>query len=316
MSNYAGKRADEQEWDSVSMHGVKDMTGAVSAGNRVMEELAMWYPQIYLVPGEEGKRLYPKVVLEGEPVPVKDLSHFKGSPSDDCHMVETPAGEVRVVTLGERDDFVTLLRIMAYRCEPTGIPCTQGASFLSGVISRGMIDRHKEEFFRKAEELGGQEPDLLEWMAEQKRFLSDKHNFTDSLLILSRGPYSAVPAKEFNFSEEEWLDDSYTIRLYHECTHFVCYRLHPGERDAVRDEAVADAVGIIAAFGHFDRKMAERFLGICDGRYTGGRLENYTKEPQRQILRISKMFDEIEKTAEENSDLAPLNLALCLDETI
>lgn len=285
-----------------------------SCVNPVMEELAGWYPQLYLVPGEEGIRQYPEVVLKGEPVPSRDLSHFHGSSFDNCRMVDTPAGEVRVVTLGDRDDFVTFLRIMANRCQMVEIPGTQGAAFLNGVICWGKIMQHKEEFCRAAKEKGEPEPDLSEWYEEQNRFVSDKRNYTDAILILSRGPYSQVPAREVGLSSEEWLDKSHTIRLYHECTHFVCYRLHPGERDKIRDEVVADAVGLIAAFGYFDRKMAEHFLGIQDGRYIGGRLENYTDQPQEIIPSIEEMFAEIEKTVEENRVLAPLDLALCLDE--
>ena len=65
------------------------------------------------------------------------------------------------------------------------------------------------------------------------------------------------------------------IRKYHECTHFVCRRLYREKKDPVWDELVADAVGLYAAFGKYDISLAELFLGIKDGRYTGGRLENY-----------------------------------------
>lgn len=248
----------------------------------VIARLANIYPQLYLAPGEEGQRLYPEVVQKGGPAPNRDLSHFHGSPADDDRLIATPAGEVRVVTLGNRSDFVTFVQIMGERCEPIRVPDTQGALFLDGVISR--------EIF----------------------FLPKK----DALLILSVGPYSGVPAEELGFSKEKWLADSHTIRLFHECTHFTCYRLHPGARDAVRDELVADAVGIIAAFGAYDRKLAERFLGIRDGRYTGGRLENYTKEPEAMLPEIDGMLLNIGKKAAEHADLAPLELAILLDEEI
>ncbi len=288
----------------------------VCEGAQVIEQLAELYPQLYLAPGEEGQELYPKVVLQGEPVPVKDLSHFHRSPTDNCRMVETPAGEVRVVTLGDREDYVTFLRIIAHRCKMVEIPGTQGASFLNGVICWGKINQHKEDFYREAREKGEPEPSESQWYEEQGRFVSDKRNYTDALLVLSRGPYSGVPAKEAGIPEEQWPEDSLTIRLYHECTHFVCYRLHPGERDAVKDELVADAVGIIAAYGHFDRRMAECFLGIHDGCYTGGRLENYTDDPSGLIPTIAGMLTHIAKTAEENKNMDPLELGLLLDEVI
>ena len=47
---------------------------------------------------------------------------------------------------------------------------------------------------------------------------------------------------------------------------------------------MADAVGITAALGHYDRALAERFLGIREGRYTRGRLENYVPDGDRSAL--------------------------------
>ena len=54
--------------------------------------------------------------------------------------------------------------------------------------------------------------------------------------------------------------------------------------NGITDELVADAVGITAALGHYDRALAERFLGIREGRYTRGRLENYVPDGDRSAL--------------------------------
>ena len=88
--------------------------------------------------------------------------------------------------------------------------------------------------------------------------------------MLSTGPYSAVQV-----SDPDWLQKSQVIRKYHECTHFICRNLYPEKTDAVRDELIADAIGIYAAYGRYDANLARLFLGIKDGKYTGGRLENY-----------------------------------------
>lgn len=60
--------------------------------------------------------------------------------------------------------------------------------------------------------------------------------------------------------EPAWIRASDDIRKYHELTHFVCRRLYPDLIDKVRDELIADAVGICAAFGEYrrDLKDAER----------------------------------------------------------
>ena len=50
-------------------------------------------------------------------------------------------------------------------------------------------------------------------------------------------------------SDPDWLQKSQIIRKYHECTHFICRNLYPEKTDAVRDELIADAIGIYAADG-------------------------------------------------------------------
>ncbi|MBQ9504716.1 MAG: hypothetical protein IJU93_06865, partial [Lachnospiraceae bacterium] len=77
----------------------------------------------------------------------------------------------------------------------------------------------------------------------------------------------------------------------HECTHFVCRRLYREKIEPIWDELAADGVGLYAAFGKYDIRLAELFLGIEDGRYVGGRLENYldkaadTEEAREESLR-------------------------------
>ena len=254
--------------------------GGTLRGAAVIAGLAEVFEQLYLAPGEAGEQAYRKVVLEGEHPAVRTRAHFRTSPDDLCRFVETPAGEIRVITLAERADFETFLQIIAHRCKKVSIPATQGASFLNGVINRRKIDAHREVFFRKAQENGGTEPDAGAWSLELKQFISDKKNYTEAMIILSVGPYSNVPAEKAGYPAEDWLRLSDTIRTYHECTHYVCRCFYPELIDAVWDEAVADAVGITAAFGSFDARLEELFLGIENGRYKGGRLENYVPETE------------------------------------
>ncbi len=258
-------------------------------GKQVIEELAEIYNQLYLVPGEEGaKELYKEIVQGGAEPPEKSLSHFKRSDRDSCVTVTTPAGSVRVVTLYEREDFELFLQIVAHRCEKKEIPKTQGASILDGVINWRRIEARQEAFFKEEAEKGVTDPD---WGAEFKSFTSDKRNYLDALILLSVGPYSAISAERAGFTEEEWLRLSNDIRKFHECTHFVCRRLYREKIEPIWDELAADAVGLYAAFGKYDIRLAELFLGIEEGRYVGGRLENYldkavdTEEAREESLR-------------------------------
>ena len=290
-------------------------------GKEVLEKLAQIYEQLYLTPGEEGERLYPGIVRRGEYAPNKTLEHFKGTEEDRCEYVMTPAGEVRVITLHDRGDFETFLRIMAERCRETVIPPTQGAAILVGVINHRKIEQHREQFYRNAREAGKPEPTWLEWDLERAQFTQDKANYTDALIVLSVGPYSAVCAEWAGFSESEWLSLSHTIREYHECTHFVCRRFYPKKIDAIWDELVADAVGIVAALGRYDMRLAGLVLGIENGEYVGGRLANYVpsgvtdKEEyiegiRRKILRTMEAIQELSPTAADD----PFALAIALEE--
>jgi len=237
-------------------------------GREVLAALADVYPQLYLAPGPEGAELYREIVLSGADAPERSLAGFRRHEDDALEYERTPAGTVPVITLHERGDFERFLKLMAYRAEDAAVPATQGASILDGVINWTKIRARREEYMAS----GGTEDG---WDGEFERFTSVKENYKDALIVLSWGPYSAVPADEAGYPPDEWLRLSHTIRKAHECTHFVCRRLFPELKDAVWDEMVADAVGITAAFGRFDRTLAERFLGIREGRYTGGRLENY-----------------------------------------
>ena len=244
----------------------------------ILKPLAEIYPQLYLTPGAEGaEEAYSRIVRRGEDAPAHSLAHFRGSSLDELTTESTPAGEVRAVTLGNRQDFEMFLQIMANRCVPVEIPATQGASILDGVVNWPRIHAHREAWLAE----GG---DPLGWTEEFRRFVSEPRNYRDALIILSVGPYSAVRAEEAGLAEDEWIAASQKIRKAHECTHFICRRLFPDRINAVWDELVADAAGLYAAFGRYDLALAERFLGITAEGYTGGRLENYAQGEDLRAL--------------------------------
>ena len=288
-------------------------------GKGVLPALAQRYQQLYLIPGAEGEERYKAVVLRGEAVEEKGLTHFKMNDRDSLVSEETPAGSVQVVTLHERADFVLFLQIMAHRCTATVIPDTQGAMFLDGVIDWPKIRAHKEAFFASEAEQGRLFPD---WPAEFKRFTADKANYTDELIVLSEGPYSGIGAERVGMTEEDWLHRSLIIRKYHECTHFVCRKKHPEWIDAVWDELVADAVGVYVAFGRLVPELVELFLGFDAKHYVGGRLANYVDEPDdaekaRRLNALAPMLHDIlcnfESNARQQTGIAPLEFALILE---
>ena len=263
----------------------------------ILEQLAADYPQLYLNPDIDTQEAYRRVVLRGEEPEAKSLAHYRGDPADREEVMETPAGSVRVVTLGNRQDFELALRsLMAARDGPlTPIPASQGAAMLT-VFNWPRIHAHLALFPEE------------ERAAEFKRFTAVRENYIDMLVVLSRGPYSGVPASAVGCTEDEWLALSDTIRRYHELTHVICRKLYPGDIAPIRDELVADAVGLYAACGRFDPEMEKRFLGIRDGRYTGGRLDNYTDAPEKLAAPVCAALERIRVLVDANPDAEPFAL--------
>ena len=268
----------------------------MSAGS-VLAALARDYPLLYLDPDRDTQEEYGRVVLRGGEPAEKRLAHYSGDDRDRDETAATPVGPVRVVTLGKRRDFELVLRgLMAAKDGPKkSIPVTQGAALLT-VFSWPRIHAH----------LAAVPP--AEQAAEFKRFTSVKENYTDLLAVLSRGPYSGVAAEAMGLPEEDWLALSDTIRRYHELTHVICRRLYPDDTDPVRDELVADAVGLYAAFGRFDPEKELLFLGVWDGRYVGGRLENYTGDPASLIGQVGAELERIKKEIHAQTGAEPFAL--------
>ena len=263
----------------------------------VLKSLAEEYPQLYLDPDKDTQDAYKKVVLRGDMPKEKKLDHYFGDEADKSIIADTPAGNVRVVTLGNRNDFELVVRgLMAAKNGPSEeVPASQGAAMFT-VFNWPRINRHLDSF-----------PDE-ERAAEFKRFTSVKENYIDMIVVLSRGPYSNVDAATAGYGTDEWLELSDTIRRYHELTHVICRRKYPEDINAVRDELVADAVGIYAAFGSFDVKMEKLFLGITGEQYTGGRLGNYTDEPGKIVETVCDALGRIKMIVDEKKGKEPFEL--------
>ena len=99
----------------------------------VLERLAADYPQLYLNPDTDSQEAYRRVVLRGETPQTKSLAHYRGDRADRDEIADTPAGCVRVVTLGNRQDFELALRsLIAAKDGPlVPIPESQGAAMLT-----------------------------------------------------------------------------------------------------------------------------------------------------------------------------------------
>ena len=274
-----------------------------------IKRLSRRYPQL-LLPIQAGARQtekYKDAVLGGQ---IPDTAPDFACPKDIAlSSYDTPAGRAEILYLGDRGDFVHAYRALGYRCEPAEIPDSVGAAAIRGLINWEKIHNHRDAYLAA----GGED-----WSGEFNRFTSDKKNYLDSLILLSGGDYSNVPAEEVGLDAAAWREKSLTIRKYHELTHFVCRGLCPDDIDALRDEVIADAIGLVAAFGRYDTRLARRFLGTEGGVFhAGGRLSHYVKEDELDaaVARVNAMIDEtaakIEKALPETGgDLFALLLRI------
>ncbi len=270
MAEFAGKLASMPSWADMCREREEAARRLREAEKpSVLSALAEDYPLLYLDPDEDSQERYRAVVLRGEDPGKKSLAHYRGHPADRLETLETPMGPIRSVTLGDRGDFERVMRgMMAAKDGPEkAVPESQGAAMMT-VFNWRKIHTHLAAFPEDKRN------------EEFRRFTSVRENYLDMLVVISRGPYSHISAEQAGIPEEEWLDVSDTIRRYHELTHVICRRGYPEDIVPVRDELIADAVGLVAAFGRFDGKLERLFLGVQDGRYTGGRLSGYTQEPE------------------------------------
>jgi hypothetical protein len=189
----------------------------------------------------------------------------------------TLAGHVPVLTAGSRPDFVRLVRACSSRNEPERVPDSMGACIVNGLNNWDRVARYRQ---RLEADRGGPF-DEAAWSEAFRGLVPQKPLYQDRFIILSREPYSAVPASAIGRDDAEWRALSVVIRREHECTHYFTLRAFGVMRNNLLDELIADFAGLAGAFGRYDAGLALRFLGLEDfPRYrAGGRFENYLGTP-------------------------------------
>lgn len=227
------------------------------------------YPQLTL-PVAEGMSQsdeYADIVRRGKlPAEIAGAAGFDGSGAA-RERLHTPAGEIEVLYLPVREDFERFIRVMKGKCEPIPVPIAIGAMTFFNVNNWRRIHAHRAAYLAG----GGKD-----WAAEFKRFTAQNANYRDTIVLLSRGYYSALAPEQAGYEAEAWLALSKTIRTFHEAAHVVSRTLFMQNREALRDEVIADCIGLTAATGGYDQALAARLLGVEGAAYReGGRLQNY-----------------------------------------
>ena len=169
------------------------------------------------------------------------------------------AGAVPVLVARHRPDFVRLVRALTARNEPEAVPDAMGACLVKGLADWDRVAAYRAAWEKQL----GRAATAEEWSAEMASGLAPrKELWQDRLILLSDGPYSAVPAAELGLDEAEWRERSLALRLAHESFHYLTLRLAGSIRSHLLDELVADYAGLTAAFGRYEAGRALRFLGL------------------------------------------------------
>lgn len=211
-------------------------------------------------------------------VPADSLPEAAGLPLEHPEAIElvlygSPAGRIPLLIARRRPEFEALIQALTRRNEPERIPDSQGALMVAGYNNWSRIG----ELQRRWESLEPSQRETASWAEEFSRIQTQRELYQDRFILLSDGPYSAVPASDLGLGEEEWKEFSLLIRRDHECAHYFTRRLFGSMRNHVHDELIADWAGMVGATGRFHAGWFLRFLGLEDyPRYRpGGRLDLY-----------------------------------------
>ena len=267
------------------------------------------YPQLTLnvSAGMSKSDIYKDIVLRGI-FPDNLTFPLKSNNEEERIVIDTPIGKVECLYLPQREIFERFVEVLAYQCEPTIIPKSTGAMLISGINCYRKILLHQEEFLKTHKQ--------EEWDEEFDLFVSNPDNYKSTVLLISKGYYSALDYKETCYEKEEYLRISKDIRIYHEISHYICRKLFIEHLEPVRDEVIADTIGIIYATKKFDPLLLKKFLGIENDVYRkGGRLENYCgkEEIEDKMHYCKELINKLEIFIDDNKSLDPFALLLKIE---
>ena len=219
------------------------------------ESLRCFLPQLWIIPhdGACKSEIYKRLVLRGETnieTENKTDLQLEDQQGFSIRLTDHPCGTFPVIEIKNQNDFINVVRCLAYRCELAKIQSSVHAQAVSGLIHWGLI--------RKTNNL------------ERAK-----------LIILHRSPYSSLPASAIpgKPTNDEWVEMSQRWRLEHELTHLATQRLVGEMRLNLFDELVADALGMLKGLKFFSTDLFRQGLGLNNDASTNptGRVHTYLK---------------------------------------
>jgi hypothetical protein len=230
--------------------------------------------------GTSRTEAYRDATLRG--VPVETLPAATGLELAHPEAVEvvlhtSPAGRIPLLILRRRPEFVALIQALTRKNEPEPVSGSQGAVMLAGYNNWSRIRELRRRW--EAEEPAARQ--TLTWGEEFQRLQPQRELYQDRFILLSDGPYSAVPAEDLGLDGGEWRQLSLVIRRDHECAHYLTRRLFGSMRNNLLDELMADYAGLVGATGRFNAAWFLRFLGLEGFPHyrAGARLDLYRGKP-------------------------------------
>jgi hypothetical protein len=211
----------------------------------------------------------------------------------------SPAGRIPLIIVRGRPEFVALVQALTHRNEPKPVPDSQGAIMIAGYNNWSRIG----ELRRHWEESDPATREAATWKEAFARLQPRRELYQDRFILLSDGPYSAVPAADLGLDEPEWKELSLVLRRDHECAHYLTRRIFGSMRNNLHDELIADYAGITAAAGHYRAAWFLRFLGLesFPAYRAGGRLDLYRGDPplpDGAFRQLHALIKEVAETVE------------------
>lgn len=183
----------------------------------------------------------------------------------DLTLAASMCGAIPILTAATRADFEWLVSAFTARNEPGTVPASMGACIVSGLVNWDRVARQRAAWESTRSSGDGS----ASWPRELLRLSHQKELYQDRFVILSRGPYSAVAARDVGMDKSHWLERSLVIRREHELTHYFTQRRFGSMQNHVLDEIVADFVGLLRAMDEYRADLATSLLGGRIGLYRG-----------------------------------------------
>ena len=220
---------------------------------------------------------YRASVLRLEPVP-EDMPPLRLQRPEDLRITlhQTPAGQLPVLIIPHKPDFVLLTQALTGWNEPILVPTALGATMVAGYPNADRMRRLKTTWL-----MSHRDATDLDWRVAWQSLRLQKALYLDQFVLASTGPYSDVSATWLGLDAVTWQHVSLAIRIEHESVHYFTRRVFGSMQNRLLDELIADYAGLVHATGRYRADWALRFLGLeaFPNYRLGARLEYYRGDP-------------------------------------